>query len=104
VIVSNGQKVTGTYTLPVTFSSIFSTPKLALAIQQLRIINGNSMEFKQFDTNLVDTGFTHNLDISDATTIIYYLVCRYIVFNTAVLTKEFQTYYQADQAGILLPI
>jgi hypothetical protein len=32
------------------------------------------------------------LAISDATTVIYYMQARYIAFNTAVLTTEFQAY------------
>jgi hypothetical protein len=48
VIVSNGQKVTGTYTLAITFATTISSPKVALAIPQLRVINGNSLGFRHY--------------------------------------------------------
>lgn len=57
------------------------------------------MGFKQYDSGLSASGFTHNLVINDVNTTIYYMISRYTVFNTAILTKEFQTYTQTDQTG-----
>lgn len=96
---SNAQKTTGTYSLTVTFAYSFASRQLALTLPQLRVINGYSLGFKQYETGLSATGFTHNLLIDDPSTTIYYMITRYIVFNTAVLTKEFQTYTLTDQTG-----
>jgi hypothetical protein len=96
--VSSGSKTTGNYQLPVTYSRTFGTFKLALSIPQLRVINGYSLGFRQSAATPSSTGFTHVLDITDTTTSIYYMQARYIVFNTLILTKEFQTYSLVNKA------
>lgn len=55
--------------------------------------------FKVYHSALASNGFTLTLYIPDPSTSVWYLTCRYIVFNTAVLTKEFQTYFPGDQTG-----
>lgn len=105
-VLNNNHVVSSPYTLAVTFTSVFTTPKLAIsifshyaAIPSIRFTPGNVLAFRVYDTSLTSTGFTHNLVITSTNTSLAFLTCRYIVFNTAILTKEFQVYSVANQAG-----
>lgn len=105
-VLNNNHMAVSPFTLAVTFTSIFTTPKLAIsiassysAIPSIRFTPGNVLAFRVYDTSLTTTGFTHNLVIPNTNTSLAFLTCRYIVFNTGILTKEFQVYSVADQAG-----
>lgn len=105
-VLSNNHMAVSPFTLTVTFTSIFTTPKIAIstaapypAIPSIRFTPGNALAFRVYDTSLTSTGFTHNLVIPNTNTSLAFLTCRYIVFNTGILTKEFQVYSVADQAG-----
>lgn len=105
-VLNNNHMAVSPFTLAVTFTSIFTTPKLAIsnhssisAIPSIRFTPGNVLAFRVYDTSLTSTGFTHNLVIPSTNTSLAFLTCRYIVFNTAILTKEFQVYSVGNQAG-----
>lgn len=95
-VLNNNHMAVSPFTLAVTFTSIFTSPQLALsitsyhsAIPSIRFTPSNVLAFRVYETSLTSTGFTHNLVIPNTNTSLAFLTCRYIVFNTAILTKEF---------------